>query len=111
MNIEWDTVIVMENGKAIPDLQADGEKKPDLTLGLAAQHALFASYSDEQNLKGEEKFKRGALAVRISEEKPPALTAEEIVLIKNLVAKMYGAIVVYRCWLLLDSGLEKKSAN
>lgn len=110
MGIEWDTVLVAETGRAIPDLMTDGEKKPELTLARAASHALCAGYQDEQNLKGEDKFRRASLAVRILDEKPPVLTAEEIVLIKNLIAKMYGAIVVYRAWVLLDVG-ESVRAN
>lgn len=73
----------------------------DLTLGLACRHALCAGFPDEQNVGGEEKFRRASLAFAISEGKP-TIKAEDLALIKRLLGKLYGAVVVFRAYPLLD---------
>lgn len=79
-----------------------------LTLGRAVQHALLASYPDEQNLAGEEKWKRGKLALQISKGGAFDLSAEDTATAKRLVAKLYGPLVVMTTWPLLDPSLKDK---
>jgi len=79
-----------------------GESEP-MTVRLAATRALTAQYRDEQSLPGDEKVTRFHLALRLTDEPEPDLKAEEIVLIKNVVGKMYGPVVVGRMWSILDS--------
>ena len=72
-------------------------------LAEVAQNALLASYQDEPNLSGEEKVKRFAIARKIEEQpKDPSLSAEDIALIKKLIAKAYNPLVTSDAWLLLD---------
>ena len=85
--------------------QVIGESMP-MTVRLAATRALTASFRDEQSLAGDEKIARFHLALRLTDEDKPDLKAEDIVLIKNLVGKMYGPVVVGRVWAVLDP-LEK----
>jgi hypothetical protein len=83
-------------------MQANGGKPISLTLGRACSHALCAVFEDERNLSGEEKFERGMLAVEVRDNAAAELKAEKITLIKKVVAKLYGPIVVYRAYPLLD---------
>jgi len=79
-----------------------GESEP-MTVRLAATRALTAQYRDEQSLPCVEKDIRFCLALRLADEPEPDLKAEEIVLIKSVVGKMYGPVVVGRMWSILDS--------
>ena len=81
--------------------QAVGEIEP-MTVRLAATRALTAMFRDEQDLAGDEKVVRFHLALKIVDEDEPDLKAEDIVLIKKLVGKMYGPIVVGQVWMQLD---------
>ena len=81
--------------------QVIGEPEP-MTVRLAATKSLTASYRDERDLAGDRKVVRFHLALKITDEDEPDLKAEEVVLIKELVGKMYGPIVVGRMWAILD---------
>jgi hypothetical protein len=72
------------------------------TLGVIATRALLATLPDEQNLSGEEKFKRFALAMKIKDGGNVALNAEDIALLKKLVGKVYSPLIVGRAFPLLD---------
>ena len=93
-------------GKGFKDL--DGEEIPDVkgktaTLRGLAIDALLAQYQDEQNLGGEEKLKRWELASKIKNSPDPVeVSAEEVVLIKKLVGKAYGVLVVGQAWKYLE---------
>jgi hypothetical protein len=67
-------------------------------LADACVNALLFNHTDEQGLSGEEKLKRFQLAKRIQQAKTiegtTEVTAEEISLIKKLVAKLYGPVVL-----------------
>lgn len=81
--------------------QVVNEKEP-MTVRLATVRALTAMFRDEQSLEGEKKVARFHLALRITDEDEPSLTAEEVVLIKKLVGKMFGNVIVGRTWAILD---------
>ena len=83
-----------------------------MTLGKVASSALFASFPDESDprgggLSGEEKVKRAALGLKIYVAGELALSAEETALVKKVIAKGYGPLIVHRAWVLLDP-TEKK---
>lgn len=79
------------------------EDKTVLTLEEVASTALLSSYQDESNLDGVEKNKRFWLAKKIHDQrKDPVLTADEIALIKRLIAKAYNPLVVGQAWTILD---------
>lgn len=101
---DFSTVITDLDGEPIPD-SLDG--KPDdahrnLTLGFACRHALCCNFPDERDVAGEEKFRRAKLAFDIAEGGAGTLRAEDITLIKKLIGKLYGPIIVYRAYALLD---------
>lgn len=78
-----------------------------LTLSDVSVASLMGVFPDERDLNGDEKVKRFALAMRVRNAKDITLTAEEISLLKRLIGKSYGPLVVGRAWPMIDPG-EKK---
>jgi hypothetical protein len=102
-DVDFSAVLTDPDGAPIIDcVSADCAGKPPLTLGRLALHVLTASFPDEQGLSGEEKFRRGLLAMRVYGGGKVVLNAEDTALIKRLIAKGYGPLVVLRAWPLLD---------
>ena len=90
------------------DLMGTDGKPTRLTLESVAENALLAKYQDEPNLSGEEQMRRFSLARKIHDQtKDPALTPEDLALIKKLVAKVYGPLVVGEVWTELDKAVSK----
>ena len=84
-------------------LREQGDKGKILTLGDVAETALLSTFPDEQSLKGEDKIKRYSIARKIEDQrKDPTLTADDIALIKSLIAKAYNPLVTGNSWKLLD---------
>lgn len=79
----------------------DAVTKEEATVQTALVNALTAEYRDEK-IEGSEKMKRWVLAERIHSNKEIDLTAEEASLLKNLVGKAFGPIVVGPVWNALD---------
>ena len=80
-----------------------GEK--DLTLKDVSCTSLSLPFADEQ-ISGEEKAKRGLLAFRLYVNPDIDLTLEELGLIKKLVGKGYGSIIVAQAWEMLEGKNE-----
>lgn len=74
----------------------------DVTLAVIAENALLQAYSDEANLSGEDKIKRYALARRIADNPKLELSAEDIALLKKLIAKSYNPLITGQSWKMLD---------
>jgi hypothetical protein len=72
-----------------------------MTLGDAVSSALVSPFKDESP-SGQEKVKRWALALRVHAAKDIELTADDITMIKNLVAKAFGPLIVGQVWEILD---------
>jgi hypothetical protein len=106
VDVDFSAVITDQDGMPVIDCAGspkDCEGKPPLTLGKVAMRALTASFEDERALTGEEKLKRGDLALRAyKSERSMQMTAEEVALVKRLIAKGYGPLIVVRTWPLLD---------
>jgi len=81
--------------------QVVGESEP-MTVRLAATRSLTASFRDEQSLPGDQKIVRFHLALKMTDTDEPNLEAEEIVLVKKVIGKMYGPVIVGRVWAILD---------
>lgn len=81
--------------------QIMGTEEP-MTVRLASTRALTAVHRDEVGLTGDDKLKRFKLALRITDEGEPDLEAEEIVMVKLMVGKMYGPVVIGRVWKALE---------
>jgi hypothetical protein len=103
--INFNHVVVDQDGQAMPTC-SDGapctDKSP-ITLRIICLRALAAVFSDEQNLGGDEKFKRGELALRIYRSTAPiSLTVEEKSLLKKLIGRAFGPMVVVDAWNVLE---------
>ncbi len=82
------------------DILVDGQP---LTLSKVAVNALVGSYQDEQGISGDEKVKRWQLAMKIRGQEEIDLAAEDIALIKKLIGKAYGPVIVGQAFLLLEA--------
>jgi len=80
----------------------DGENV--VALKKPCVEALLGIYPDETGLSGEDKLLRWRLAQRIDKGGEVELAAENIALIKKLVAKAYGPLIVGQVWELLEGG-------
>jgi hypothetical protein len=102
--IDFTKPITQIDGSPIAD--KDGkilEKQP--TLGTICISALLAEYADEASgpkmITPEDKFNRWKLALKLADNKDPknvTLTSEELALVKNVVGKAYGPVVVGQAW-------------
>lgn len=72
------------------------------TLGWYARNALYAAFPDEQNLPGDDKAKRGALAQSLVGVAEVKLKVEDLALIKKVIGKAYGPLIVYQAWNMLE---------
>jgi len=90
---------------------SDSENGKPTTLGTICSRALLAIFPDEQNLSGEQKFQRYKLAMKLAENDRPDLKAEEIADLKKLIGKAFSAMVVGRCWEMLDPDPPKTNGK
>jgi hypothetical protein len=102
MVVNFAVEFVTLDGKPVMDESKPDEKKP-FTLQTVAENVLQLSFADEQNLPGTEKQKRWALAVKIhAATEPLALQAEDIVLLKLLIGKWGGPMIVGQAYEMLE---------
>jgi len=86
------------DGEAVMDMK----NEPATVRGVAIE-ALFATFKDEEMLSGEEKMKRYELATKIKTAPDPVdLKVEEVALLKKLIGKAYGALIVGQAWKVLE---------
>lgn len=75
----------------------------DVLLSRLAVNALLVNYPDEQSLSGEEKVKRFKLAQQINDaDGDVEVTAEQVALLKSLIAKGYTPLVVGQAYEILE---------
>ena len=87
MKLETGTPLKTFTGDPINDAQGP------VTIGKVAIAALLASYADEMPT-GEEKLWRYNLARRLNVGGEVEISTDDAALIKRLVGKAYGAVVV-----------------
>lgn len=106
--IDFSKPFVGDDGKPVCVIEMkDGTECPAdkvFTLRMAARNALHFTYQDEPNLNGDEKYKRAEIAQGLVGSGDIKLKAEDIVIIKKVLAKMYGPLIVYQAW----NALEQK---
>jgi hypothetical protein len=71
------------------------------TLKTIAINALMATYTDEQNLSGEDKLKRWKMGQRIVNDEED-FSVEDIALLKKLIGKAYSTIIVGQAYEMLE---------
>lgn len=79
------------------------EENVNITMKKLCANALGGVFQDENNLSGEEKFKRYELALKIMRGGEVDILPEEITLLKKLTGKMYSTFVVGRIYEFLNS--------
>lgn len=91
-------------GAPIKDIKGEPivENEKAVTLGSVSCQALLASYPDEQNLSGKDKVERFTLAALCSNEIESDISLEDATLLKKLIGKAYGPLVVGRVYELID---------
>ena len=99
MKVTVGKVLVDIDNETIKDLKGNNATAKGVII-----EALLATYNDEQNLSGEDKLKRFELALKIknTNEVVIELNTEEIVLIKKLVGRAFGTIIVGQTWKVLE---------
>lgn len=108
--VNFDQPIKSLEGKAfILCEEADKDRKCTKELDLTLEKmALQVLQQPEQGLSGTELTRRAYLALRIYEVKTLGLSADDIKLIKDLIAKgTYNPVAVYRAYDLLDGSVPK----
>jgi hypothetical protein len=108
MTVLFGKVLMNERGEEMCDDTCPLCKRPTkggpFTLKAACFGALGATFQDEQTLPGEEKFKRYELYKKIKDATDPVeLKSEDVVLLKKLVGKAYGPLIMGQCWDLLEN--------
>lgn len=102
MKIDFTPTINDLKGKPIKE--GDAEDSPVATLGSICITALMAQFEDERTLPAKEKVSRFKLAQKLVDAKELELKVEEVNLLKTLVGKAFGALIVGRAEELLDPG-------
>lgn len=96
MLIKTTQIIKDLKGKLIKD-----EAGKEISLKDICINALLLELP-EQRLDGREKYKRYRLAMKIEDSDEIDLPAEDIVLIKDCIAKVYTPLIMGRTWDMLD---------
>ena len=103
--VDFSKVVMDDEGKPIcMEAVREGECPPDkiATLGRVVRIALYTTFPDEQNLSGEEKYKRGELAQGLAGAGDTKVKLEDLLVMKKVVGKLYGPGVVKPAWDLLE---------
>lgn len=98
--INFGQVLTDLKGAALRRHGPDGPE--DLTLKVVAQDALTSIFSGEEALPGSRRAKFGLMAIKLEDGDEHALTAEEIVIIKDRIGKGFAPLIVARAYALLD---------
>jgi hypothetical protein len=96
MKVDFNRGLIDLEGEVIKNAKGESATLKGVTID-----ALLVAYQDEQNLSGEDKVKRFALASKINKG-TDEVTVEEISLIKKLIGKAYSALVVGQAWDILE---------
>ncbi len=98
MKIDFDKVLNDLSGKPLVGEDADN----GVSLKLICINALIIPYSDESGLSGEDKFARYKLAQKIHPGGEQTITSEEASLLKKLIGKGYGPLIVGQAYGLIE---------
>lgn len=96
MKVNLSAILLSINGEQIK--QAEVVQ----TVGTIAVEALQVFDTRDTALSGDEKFKRWKLACRIHGQAEAEISIEEAKMIKDLVGKYYGPVIVGQVWEALE---------
>ena len=106
--VNMQTTIKDEKGKPAKDFAYVTKEDPTcancslLTVGVVIARALNATFPDERDLSGEQKWARSVLADRLKDNKAATLTVKEADLIEKLVGKAFGGETIKQVVPLID---------
>lgn len=84
----------------------DDDGKTDATLGTVSAKVLLAVFPDEAQTPAKEQMKlkvaRYELAKAVSKGGEQDVSVEDVAILKELMARAYGPLVVGRCYELID---------
>ena len=95
----------MDERTAKEVLKALLPKKKAFTLGAACTTALLNNFQEEANLPPADKVRRFKLALKTDDGGEQAFSAEDVVLIKHLIGKTYGTLIVGRVEQLIEDAI------
>ena len=78
------------------------ERCGPLTLGQVVSYALFMPSDEDKGLAPDQKFARGALAMRVRDAKNAELSAEEIAVIKKCIGRSFSPLIIAETFPMLD---------
>ena len=97
MKVDFSKELIGYDGEPL----REGDKA--ITLSMVCCNALMNQTEEDAKLPGEEKLRRFDLATMIYASKEAAdLKIEDVSLLKTLVGKLYGPLVVGPVWKLLE---------
>lgn len=85
-----------------PIMDGEGDKRKAITLGIVCCNALLANYPDEQGLAGTDKVHRFYLAQKAAKGEVADVSVDDVVLIKMLLGKGFGTMIVGRAYELIE---------
>lgn len=111
--INFTQVLMNPDGKAMRECADDPAPRKDeecktwhsVTLGMIVLRALS---QPEQGLASDISLKRGQLGLRAYKAESLVLTADEITIIKNQIAKLYSPLIVAITFPMLDPATADK---
>ncbi len=80
--------------------------RKSFTFRLVCTQALTAITQESQSLTGQQKFERGELARKIYNEKEPSLDPDDLKLLKDVIGKVQGPLVVFQAYEILKGEKE-----
>lgn len=84
----------------------DGGSCPEdklFNLKMAAINALYGQYKGEENLSGEQRYRRGKIADMIDKSNGDLkLKIEDAAEVKKLIGQAYGPLIVKQAWDIID---------
>lgn len=98
MKINFDGCLKNIKGEVLKEKDAKGIESSVLVKEICVNALLM----NEEKVEGTDKMKRFVLAKKIQAGGEIGLTAEEIVLVKEMVGKFYSPLVVGQIFELLD---------
>lgn len=115
MKVNVLTVLMHINGEPLIATPANKDANPPveevkMTLRKACVDALCGVFQGD-NPDGTEKYRRWNLAKIIQKFDEPELRVDDLKLIKDMIAKAYGPIVIGPAYELLDPPAEKEKLN
>ena len=102
MKIDFSAPILDLGGKPVKHQDGANDVAKDMVLKDVAVPALTMPYKDEDNLAADDKVARAVIAQEIYRGGIVDVSVEDVALIKKLIGKAYGPLVVMRAYEILD---------